>query len=132
MLKKYLYLTVHVDDGIIFSKNTRKIDEMLLKLKGELEIKVCRNPKVYPGIEINKTNEGLFLTERNYARQVVKQFGMTYCKGADTPLLPEGDDGVQRTEKQRFSYREAVGSLLYMTCKTCPDMAYSVNDESRV
>jgi hypothetical protein len=45
-------------------------------------------------------------------------------------LLPEGDDGVQRTEKQRLPYREAVGSLLYMTCKTRPNMIYSVNYES--
>jgi hypothetical protein len=91
-----LYLTVNVNDGIIFSKNTRKIDELLLKLKlkGEFEIKVCQKPKVYLGIEINKTKDGLFLTQRNYARQVVEKFGMTNCKGADTPLLPEGGDGV--------------------------------------
>jgi hypothetical protein len=80
---------VHVDDGIIFSKDTRKIDELLLKLKGEFEIKVCQTPKVYLGIEINKTKDGLFLTQRNYARQVEEKFGMTDCKGADTPLLPE-------------------------------------------
>jgi hypothetical protein len=129
-IEKDLYLTVHIDDGIIFSKDNQNINELLLKLKEEFEIKVCQNPKVYLGIEINKTKDGLFLTQRSYKRQVVEKFGMTDSKGADTPLLP-GDYGVQRTEKQRFPYRAAVGSLLYMTCKTRPDMAYSVNYESQ-
>ena len=42
-----------------------------------------------------------------------------------TPMNDEGENDI------RFPYREAVGSLLYMTSKTRPDMAFAVNVESR-
>lgn len=34
-------------------------------------------------------------------------------------------------EKGKFPYREAGGSLLYLACKTRPDLNYAVNYESR-
>ncbi|GJQ69462.1 hypothetical protein Trydic_g14423 [Trypoxylus dichotomus] len=34
-------------------------------------------------------------------------------------------------DELRFPYREVVGSLLYASCKTRPDLAYAVNYESR-
>jgi hypothetical protein len=45
---------------------------------------------------------------------------------AVTPTMSD----IEQNEKI-FPYREAVGSLLYMTSKTRPDMPFTVNEESR-
>ncbi|XP_046393645.1 secreted RxLR effector protein 161-like [Ischnura elegans] len=59
---------------------------------------------------------------------------MKNTKGADTPLQigKRVDEHEERDESVlKITYRELVGSLLYLTNKTRPDMAFAVNYESR-
>lgn len=35
-------------------------------------------------------------------------------------------DGTEREEKERVPYREAIGVLMYIGCKTRPDIAYAI------
>jgi hypothetical protein len=45
--------------------------------------------------------------------------------------VPEGKNGKENKRKRPFSYREAIGCLQQISCKTRPDIAFSVNFESR-
>jgi hypothetical protein len=50
-----------------------------------------------------------------------------------TPIVLEGKNGKENKGKRPFSYREAIGCLQQISCKTRPHtrIAFSVNFESR-
>ncbi|XP_044760194.1 secreted RxLR effector protein 161-like [Coccinella septempunctata] len=58
---------------------------------------------------------------------------MSERKVMKTPLVPDEKSGdtQDEIEKPLFPYREAIGSLLYLSCKTRPDLAFAINYESR-
>jgi hypothetical protein len=70
--KDGLFLAIHVDDGIVFGKEMEKIENLMKKLKEEFEITIYKEPKVYLGIDITRNKDGIFLSQENYAQQVLK------------------------------------------------------------
>jgi hypothetical protein len=48
-----------------------------------------------------------------------------------TPMTAIPPTSDREKNELRFPYREAIGSLLCMTSKTRPDIAFAVNVESR-
>jgi len=56
------------------------------------------------------------------------------CKPADTPTLLTKDEfsSEENNTTIKFPYKEAVGSLLYLSKRTRPDIEFAVNKMSRV
>jgi hypothetical protein len=69
------------------------------------------------GLQVFQTNEGIFLSQSKYARDLLRQFHMEYCKPTPSPF----QSGVNLTstctspEVYATLYRQLVGSLLYLT-----------------
>ena len=66
---------------------------------------------------MERTNEGLFLGQQKYAKDLLQKYGMLECKHISTPMDPnarlqedEGNDLEDMT-----MYRQLVGSLIYLT-----------------
>lgn len=129
--KNELYLAIHVDDGLIMGKDPDKLKNLLEKLEENFEMTTNKNPSVYIGMEITRKSEGIYVTQTNYANQVLNNFNMINCKPVSTPIVHEERTTEVESGKFDFPYREAVGSLLYLTNKTRPDMSFAVNFESR-
>jgi len=126
------YLAIHVDDGIIMGKSPVKIQNLLKKLEKEFEMTINKNPSMYLGMEVTQNSNGIFLSQRSYAKQIIDRYNMIDSKSAKTPIEPYENNSLVNEEAEiKFPYREAVGSLLYMTNKTRPDITYAVNYESR-
>lgn len=84
-------------------------------------------------MEIKRQVDGsIALSQTSYASEVLETFKMTDSKTASTPLDPsinyhKVDDDTwekMKEESQRFPYRQAIGSLLYLACGTRPDLAH--------
>lgn len=127
-----LHLAVHVDDGIIIGSNIKAINKLIKNLQTEFEIKVDHDPKSYLGMEITKTDKGIILSQSHYAKKVLEKFGMSDCHPAPIPLEPKGNlPPDPKPKNTNFPYREVLGSLQYLACKTRPDIAFAVNYASR-
>ncbi|KAE8671632.1 hypothetical protein F3Y22_tig00111941pilonHSYRG00018 [Hibiscus syriacus] len=103
-----------------------KVNEVRFQMKelGQL--------KHFLGLEVDRTQEGIFLCQQKYAKDLLKRFGMLECKSTSTPMEPnikmcahEGKDLEDAT-----MYRQLVGSLIYLTL-TRPDISYAVGVMSR-
>lgn len=66
------------------------------------------------------------LDQESYVQTILKNFNMEDAKTAATPMIDHQNNENQVRSKRSFPYREAVGSLLYLSNKTRPDIAYSV------
>ena len=69
------------------------------------------------GLQVQQGKDGIFLSQEIYLKQILKKYGMEYCKLVSTPMvtgcnLSSHDDSpmVNRPE-----YRSMIGSLLYLT-----------------
>ncbi|KAG6532058.1 hypothetical protein ZIOFF_005896 [Zingiber officinale] len=81
----------------------------------------------YLGIEVNQREDGSFISQAGYAREILKKFRMDNSKSINTPV----ECGVKLSkhdEEEKVDptfFKSLVGSLRYLTC-TRPDIFYVV------
>jgi hypothetical protein len=78
------------------------------------------------GISISRDSTGLFLSQKQYALEVLERAHMVNCNPSRTPVDTEsklGDDGDPISDPTL--YRSLTGSLQYLTF-THPDISYAV------
>ncbi|XP_048504111.1 uncharacterized mitochondrial protein AtMg00810-like [Beta vulgaris subsp. vulgaris] len=84
--------------------------------------------RYFLGIEVDRSNQGFFLSQKKYATDLVKEYGMHKARPVRLPLEANikltadlGDPLPHLTEYQRL-----VGRLIYLTI-TRPDITYAVH-----
>ncbi|KAK9712688.1 Reverse transcriptase (RNA-dependent DNA polymerase) [Popillia japonica] len=115
---------VYVDDFVLMGEKCR-IYEMKQTLLNEFDIKdlgpilsilsidVCR-----PTIDIIELNQS------RYIRKILKELNMDECKGISTPMeMKNGDDNTEQFDE--YTYRRAMGSLIYLANVTRPDISFA-------
>jgi hypothetical protein len=83
-------------------------------------------------IKIRQRNQGIFISQTKYIREMLKRFGMEDCKPVITPMqtsckLRKDDDSKSTDQRQ---YRSMIGSLLYVTASR-PDVMQAVGQVAR-
>lgn len=126
-----VFIIIYVDDGLIVSSSSSMIKKIIEYLKQAFKIKEL-NLKYFVGIEIIKRNNCICIHQRDYVEQIIKKFCMSDSNSASTPA----DANVVITKKLdesivNFPYREAIGSLLFLSSVSRPDISFAVNVLSR-
>jgi hypothetical protein len=81
------------------------------------------------GVLFESREDGAFLlSQRQYLLNVLKRFGMEYCKPCATRCMPKKtiDEASTDISYITFPFREAVVSLLYLAIHTRPDISFTV------
>ena len=84
------------------------------------------------GMERDRLNRRIALTQAHYAMQVLLRFGMDTCAEVLTPMDQKEDWAIRKkdialNEEDRRLYQAAIGSLIYLMLGTRPDLSYLVN-----
>ncbi|XP_029178383.1 uncharacterized protein LOC114946115 [Nylanderia fulva] len=77
---------VYVDDIIIASKNSGRVNMIKAELSRRFKIKDLGPAKYCLGFEIHQQNSIIKLSQAGYIREILNKFGMSECKSACTPL----------------------------------------------
>uniref|UniRef100_A0A803PRT7 Polyprotein n=1 Tax=Cannabis sativa TaxID=3483 RepID=A0A803PRT7_CANSA len=124
----FMALLVYVDDVIIASNDLAAIQSLTVRLNGRFKLKDLGSLRYFLGIEVARTNEGIFISQRPHALQILEDFGKLGAKPVTTPMEPNEklhqESGELLDSSQ--SYRKIIGKLQYLTI-TRPDLSYSVN-----
>lgn len=124
-----LILGIYVDDAILLGDNKEEMDELLKDLSNLYEMTVNRKPKSFLGIEFENLNGNLKLFQKSYSKRLLNKLRMDKSKPVSTPLWKTEETEI--LTKSNFPYRETIGSLLYLTTKTRPDLAQAIGFTSR-
>nr|GEZ27302.1 uncharacterized mitochondrial protein AtMg00810-like [Tanacetum cinerariifolium] len=74
-----------------------------------------------------RKNDGIFLSQDKYVGDILKKFGYSDVRSANTPMDKENPWGKDGTEKDvdLHLYRSMIGSLMYLTASR-PDIMFAV------
>nr|CAD41676.1 OSJNBa0019K04.23 [Oryza sativa Japonica Group] len=79
------------------------------------------------GLQVKQAQEGIFISQTKYVKDILKKFGMEDAKPIKTPIPTNGhldlDDNGKSVDQK--VYRSMIGSLLYL-CASRPDIMLSV------
>lgn len=104
-------------------------------LKSELEI-VQGNVNVFLGMEIKYNCKGsMFISQKHYIENIIKRFNMTDTNAVCVPADPHTTftefNKESKSVKENVPYKEAIGSLMFLTTISRPDIAFAVGVLSR-
>lgn len=129
-----VFLALFVDDGLVASKSSSVLEKMIVRMKGEFEITLGDASK-FVGVQIerNRDNKTMFIHQSEYVNRILSKFRMAEAKPLSVPADPHTILGPAEPdcEKQNVPYREAVGSLLFLSIVSRPDIAFAVNSVSK-
>ncbi|WKA09914.1 hypothetical protein VitviT2T_027524 [Vitis vinifera] len=125
---KITALIVYVDDMVVTGNDPEERKALQNYLSREFEMKDLGPLKYFLGIEVSRSSEGIFLSQRKYALDLLQETGMSGCQPVNTPI-EEGlklcvEPNQVSTDKGR--YQRLVGRLTYLA-HTRPDLAYALS-----
>jgi len=124
---KITLLIVYVDDIVVTEDDKDEMAHLKELLAQEFEIKDLGKLQYLLGIEVARSKKGIFISQRKYILDLLKETGMLGCKPAESPIeinhrMQAGiGDSVDMGRYQRL-----VGRLIYLS-HTRPDIAYAVS-----
>lgn len=129
--KENCWMLIFVDD-IILTGIKEKIKETVIALKEEFKAKDLGEMKSFLGMEIERQKGILKIKQTKLIDKILKKFKMTECNGARTPM--ETNLKIEQPSEDNIidvPYRELIGSLIYISSSTRPDLTYAVSYLSR-
>ena len=83
---KITALIIYVDDMIITENDDEEITNLQKHLASEFEMKNLGGLKYFLGIEVARSQHGIFLSQRKYILDLLAETEMLECKPTDTPI----------------------------------------------
>ena len=132
-----ILISLHVDDQLIASNNRPHLNEFKQQLNAAFECSDSGAANYFLGFNItrDRSNKVLELGQQHYVDKVLAKFDMSDCNSVTTPLplgfrpIPATDNEFSNTKD--LPYAQLVGSILYLSTITRPDLAYAANTLSR-
>lgn len=133
-----LYLALYVDDGLIVSNSNEQVKELVTAIKQHFDVTVI-DAECYLGLQIEYDREMkiMHIHQTAYAHSVLNKFKMVDCNAIKTPMDVNAviQANVANEGKQlpaaNVPYRELIGSLMYLSVGTRPDIAFAVSKLSK-
>ena len=131
-----IILGVYVDDGLLCCSSKKTMERMLKEMSNNFEVKFG-DPSCFVGLELKRDRDKrrIEVCQRGYIERVLEKYNMSNCTSAVTP----GDSGLklsklmspstpeEKEEMKKIPYRQAIGSLNFISVCTRPDISYELS-----
>ncbi|SCZ92929.1 BZ3500_MvSof-1268-A1-R1_C114g00623 [Microbotryum saponariae] len=126
------YIALYVDDLLMISPELAEIERVISGLDQRYGVKRLGPAEYILGIQIRRFDDGsIALSQERYIMDVLARFHFdTTTRGTTVPMTPGLSLTAipgQGTERIRSWYLQAIGSLLYISLGTRPDIAFAVS-----
>ena len=140
-----MYISVYVDDIVLFGPDCPQANLLIDKLKAEFEITDLGVAGWLLGLQITYDKKGIHLSQRTYIQRILDRFQMANARPVVTPMDPGAKSGMSTTKSEipgtnpsrtesdmtdqkvdNTLYRSIIGSLAYAATGTRPDLSFTV------
>ena len=122
-----IIIEVYVDDTIFGSGDDSMSHNFPKDMQSEFEMSLLGELTFFLGLQISQLDDGIFISQTKYIKEMLKKFGMEDCKLVSTPMITGckfNKDDESKEVDQRL-YRSMIGSQLYVTA-SWPDVMQAV------
>ena len=113
---KVLIVSLYVDDLIFTGNDELMFIEFKNSMKHEFDMTDLGKMRYFLGLEVLQISDGVFISQKKYALEVLKQFGMDKSNFVHNPIVPSfklmKDEGGVKVDNTY--YKQIVGSLMYL------------------
>ena len=135
----FIIVIIYVDDILLTGNDIEKIILIKISLCNIFSMKDLGEPDTFLGLKIirNKEMKEMKIQQSDYIEKMLTKFNMFESKPKDTPMVTrqaKNKNNKINSEIRKPTnapYRAAIGSLLYLSGATRPDIAYAVNRLAR-
>jgi Reverse transcriptase (RNA-dependent DNA polymerase) len=130
----YILLSLYVDDGFAATNCEKLYAQFIKDLSSKYELSDVRDCDWHLGMRFTRDAEAGTITidQRAYAENVLKRFDMADCTPKAAPMasrlrLSKADCPETPNRERVKLYQQIIGSLLFLSGSTRPDLALAVN-----
>ena len=134
-------IALYVDDLLIAGTTLDTIDRVKQELKDNYEMKDLGRAHHLLGCEVNhdESTGTTYLSQYQFTKTAVEKFLSADSEMMDTPCDPSvnlsktmcPESAQEKGEMQQIPYRQAVGTLLWLSLGTRPDISYAVSQVAK-
>ncbi|XP_048494706.1 uncharacterized mitochondrial protein AtMg00810 isoform X2 [Beta vulgaris subsp. vulgaris] len=121
-------ILIYVDDLIITGNNSHDIEQLKHLLSSTFHMKDLGSLSYFLGMEFTTSSQGIFISQRKYALDLLKEYGVDKQKPLRLSLDPHLEMEPKKGTPLPEQYRRLVGQLIYLTISR-PDITFSVLSE---
>ncbi|GJV17053.1 retrovirus-related pol polyprotein from transposon TNT 1-94 [Tanacetum coccineum] len=115
-LKKALY---SLKQAPYFSKRFANL------MKNNFEMSMMGELKFFLGLQVHQSPRDIFISQSQYAIELLKKHGLDECVSMSTPIATERlNTDLQGTPTDQTTYRRMIGGLMYLTVSR-PNIAFA-------
>ena len=132
----YCLIAVYVDDLIVGGENDKNIEYTKKTISDKFEVTDMGALHYFLGVKViqNPDTGEIWIGQPNFTRELLKKLKMAECKPVDTPSDPSIKLSKKTENEEEFDkvkYQSAIGSLLYLSTRSRPDIAFAVGKAAR-
>nr|GEW69309.1 putative ribonuclease H-like domain-containing protein [Tanacetum cinerariifolium] len=123
----FLLVQVYVDDIIFGSLNPLLCREFEALMHDKFQMSAMGELNFFLSLQVLQKKDGIFLSQDKYVGDILKKFGYSDVRSANTPIdkeNPWGKDGPSK-DVDLYLYRSMIGSLMYLTTSR-PNIMFAV------
>jgi hypothetical protein len=122
----FLALAIYVDDMFCIDNNQQLRDKLLEELNKRFKMVDLGRVNWILGMKVTRTTEGsIRIDQEKYVNDILEKYGMENCKTVKTPIEAKRNASDTKFEHKSL-YLSLVGSLIYLSTVTRPDISYAV------
>ncbi|GJV39278.1 retrovirus-related pol polyprotein from transposon TNT 1-94 [Tanacetum coccineum] len=120
-----LLVQVYVDDIIFGSTNLNFSKQFANLMKNNFEMLMMGELKFFLGLQVHQSLRGIFISQSQYAIELLKKHGLDECVSMSTPMATERPNAdLQGTPTDQTTYRCMIGGFMHLIASR-PDIAFA-------
>ncbi|UYV70944.1 hypothetical protein LAZ67_8001195 [Cordylochernes scorpioides] len=131
--EEYAILGLYVDDLIIAGTSKEINDNLASEIEKYVTLTEKKDSEPFIGIEIKREEDGFYLSQTHYIDTILHRFGLEECNSVQTPgdQNQNLDEYLDSKPVDKTVYQEMIGSLMYLSMGTRPDISFNVSNLSQ-
>ena len=121
-------IAVYVDDILIAGHSVESINNIKIDLANRYKMKDLGKLSYFLGVNVSQDND-IFINQASYTKLLLEKFDFINAKPVSTPGDVSNIHEPANENSELFDivkYQSAIGSLLYLSTKTRPDITFAV------